>query len=143
MLPVAVVSTVPVATGLFLLGGVIWGPYTTVEAGAIQRWTPPSRHGTAFGLQRALLGTAAPTGAAIGAVAIQYTAPQFVLALSAALCAVAGLLALTPQPCAEHNNHTSAISSLDRRTCSRHESAFAGGESLSITSTASPTNELP
>jgi sugar phosphate permease len=94
MLPVAVVSTVPVATGLFLLGGVIWGPYTTVEAGAIQRWTPPLRHGTIFGLQRALLGTAAPTGAAIGAVAIQYTAPQFVLALSAALCAVAGLLGL-------------------------------------------------
>jgi MFS family permease len=94
MLPVAVVSTVPAATGLFLLGGVVWGPYTTVEAGAIQRWTPPSRHGFVFGLQRALLGTAAPTGAAIGAVTIQYIAPHLVLAISAALCGVAGLLAL-------------------------------------------------
>jgi hypothetical protein len=94
MLPVAVVGTVPGAIGLFLLGGVVWGPYTTVEAGAIQRWTPPSRHGAVFGLQRALLGTAAPTGAAIGAAAVPYTAPHVVLALSAALCAVAGLLAL-------------------------------------------------
>jgi hypothetical protein len=95
MLPIAVVGTVPAATGLFLLGGVIWGPYTTVEAGAIQRWTPPSRHGFVFGLQRALLGTAAPTGAAVGAVAIQYMAPHLVLATSAALCAVAGLIALS------------------------------------------------
>ncbi|MFI6070039.1 MFS transporter [Actinoplanes sp. NPDC051343] len=94
MLPVAVVGTVPGATVLFLLGGVVWGPYTTVEAGAMQRWTPPSRHGAVFGLQRALLGTAAPTGAAVGAVAIQYTAPQLILAISAALCATAGLLAL-------------------------------------------------
>jgi MFS family permease len=94
MLPVAVVGTVPAAAGLFLLGGVVWGPYTTVEAGAIQRWTPPSRHGVVFGLQRALLGTAAPAGAAAGAVAVQYTAPHLVLAISAAMCAVAGLLAL-------------------------------------------------
>jgi hypothetical protein len=94
MLPVAVVGTVAGTTGLFLLGGVIWGPYTTVEASAIQRWTPPSRHGAVFGLQRALLGTAAPAGAAIGAVVIQFTAPHLVLASSAALCAVAGLLAL-------------------------------------------------
>jgi MFS family permease len=94
MLPIAVVGTVPGVTALFLVGGVVWGPYTTIEAGAIQRWTPPSRHGAIFGLQRALLGTAAPTGAAIGAVAIQYTAPHFMLALSAALCAIAGLLCL-------------------------------------------------
>jgi hypothetical protein len=94
MLPVAVVGTVWGAAGLFLLGGAVWGPYTTVEAGAIQRWTSPTRHGAVFGRQRALLGTAAPTGAAVGAVAVQHTAPQVVLALSAALCAVAGLLAL-------------------------------------------------
>jgi predicted MFS family arabinose efflux permease len=95
MLPIAVIGTVPAAIALFLLGGVIWGPYTTVEAGAIQRWTPPSRHGFVFGLQRALLGTAAPTGAAIGAVTIQHTAPHLVLATSAALCALAGLIALS------------------------------------------------
>jgi MFS family permease len=94
MLPVAVIGTVPAAIGLFLLGGVVWGPYTTVEASAIQRWTPPSRHGFIFGLQRALLGTAAPTGAAIGAITIQCAAPHLILAISAALCAVAGLLAL-------------------------------------------------
>src|SRR5207244_7606631 len=90
MLPVAVVGTVPAATGLFLLGGAVWGPYTTVEAGAIQRWTPPSRHGFVFGLQRALLGTASPIGAAVGAVIIRFAPPHLVLAGSAALCAAAG-----------------------------------------------------
>ena len=95
MLPVVVIGTVPAATGLFLLSGVVWGPYTTVEAGALQRWTPPSRHGFVFGLQRGLLGTAAPTGAAVGAVAMQYTAPDILLAARVATCAIAGLLALT------------------------------------------------
>jgi predicted MFS family arabinose efflux permease len=95
MLPVAILTEVPATVGLFLLGGVVWGPYTTIEAGAIQRWTPAARHGAVFGLQRAMLGTAAPFGAAVGAVAIQYTAPNVVLAVSASMCAIAGLLALS------------------------------------------------
>jgi Major Facilitator Superfamily len=95
MLPIAIISTVPAATSLFLVSGVVWGPYTTVEAGALQRWTPPAQHGRIFGLQRGLLGTAAPVGAAIGAIAMQHAAPHLILAASAATCACAGLLALT------------------------------------------------
>jgi MFS family permease len=94
MLPVLALTTLPAVTALFVLGGAVWGPYTTIEAGALQRWTPPSRHGFVFGLQRGLLGTAAPTGAAIGALALPYVAAQLVLGASAATCAVAGLLAL-------------------------------------------------
>jgi MFS family permease len=94
MLPIATLTTVPAVAGLFLASGVIWGPYTTVEAGALQQWTPPSRHGFVFGLQRGLLGTAAPVGAAIGAIAVHQAPPHLVLAASAATCMGAGLVAL-------------------------------------------------
>jgi predicted MFS family arabinose efflux permease len=94
MLPVAVVDNVPLALFLFAIGGAVWGPYTAVEVGALQRWVEPGRHGTVFGLQRSLLATATPVGAAIGAVALDVAAPETVLAVSAAACATAGLLAL-------------------------------------------------
>jgi hypothetical protein len=45
---------------LFLVGGAVWGPYTAVEIGALQRWVEPGRHGAVFGLQRSLLATATP-----------------------------------------------------------------------------------
>jgi predicted MFS family arabinose efflux permease len=83
------------AAVLFLVGGAVWGPYTTVETSALQRWVHPSRHGALFGFQRGLLATAAPVGAALGALALDAFPPQVVLAASAAACAAAGLLALT------------------------------------------------
>jgi hypothetical protein len=79
---------------LFLISGAVWGPYTTVETSALQRWTDPARHGALFGLQRSLLGTAAPVGAAAGAVALERFPAHVVLAASAAACAAAGLVAL-------------------------------------------------
>jgi hypothetical protein len=94
MLPLLAVHRTTVAAGLFLIGGAVWGPYTTVEVSALQRWTAPSRHGAVFGLQRSLLGTAAPVGAAVGAIAVQHAAPNLVLGASAAACAGAGILAL-------------------------------------------------
>jgi predicted MFS family arabinose efflux permease len=94
MLPVAVVGDLTSAALLFLVGGAIWGPYSAVEATALQRWTHPSRHGQVFGLQRSLLATAAPLGAAIGAVAVEHWSAATVLAASALACAGAGLLAL-------------------------------------------------
>ncbi|WP_433359919.1 MFS transporter [Actinoplanes sp. CA-142083] len=95
MLPLLVVGDSTVAAGLFLVSGAIWGPYTTIETSALQRWTDPSAHGAVFGLQRGLLATAAPLGAAAGALLASVAAPQLVLAGSAAACALAGLLALT------------------------------------------------
>jgi predicted MFS family arabinose efflux permease len=95
MLPVAIVNGVPLAVALFLIGGAVWGPYTAVEVGALQQWVDPSRHGRVFGIQRSLLATATPLGAAAGAMALEVTAPGTVLALSAAACSVAGLFALT------------------------------------------------
>jgi predicted MFS family arabinose efflux permease len=94
MLPLAVLGHSLTVAVLFLISGFVWGPYTTVETSALQRWTDPARHGAIFGLQRGLLGTAAPVGAAAGALAVQHIAAPAVLAVSAAACAGAGLLAL-------------------------------------------------
>jgi predicted MFS family arabinose efflux permease len=94
MLPLVVLHDDAWVALLFLVSGIVWGPYTTIETSALQRWTDPSRHGALFGLQRGLLGTATPLGAAAGAIAVQGVAAHIVLAASAAACAGAGLLAL-------------------------------------------------
>jgi MFS family permease len=49
--------------------GLLWTPYAAVEATALHRLTPPRLHGRVFGIQRALVISALPIGAAIGAVA--------------------------------------------------------------------------
>lgn len=94
MLPLAVVDSLAAAALHFFAGGVLWGPYTTVETGALQRWVPPERHGTVFATQRGLLATATPVGAALGALALQAATPATVLLVSAACCAAAGAAAL-------------------------------------------------
>ena len=94
MLPVLFIDNLTAAAIVFLLGGAIWGPYTTVETCALQRWVDPARHGAVFGLQRALLATATPLGAAFGALALRPGNAHLLLALSAAACALAGAAAL-------------------------------------------------
>ena len=94
MLPLLIVDDQTVAAVLFLLGGAVWGPYTTVETTALQRWVDPSRHGAVFGLQRSLLATATPLGAACGAVALRPDNAHLLLALSAGTCVLAGAAAL-------------------------------------------------
>jgi predicted MFS family arabinose efflux permease len=94
MLPVAFTGEVWLAAVIFLIGGAVWGPYSAIEATALQRWVHPSQHGRVFGAQRALLLTAAPAGAAVGALALDYVAAGTVMAFSSAACAIAGLVAL-------------------------------------------------
>ncbi len=95
MLPLAVVESAPLAVVLFLIGGLLWGPYTTIETSALQRWVPAHRHGAVFGLQRSLLTTATPLGAALGAITLETLSPALVIALSAVACTMAGVIALT------------------------------------------------
>ena len=95
MLPIAFVRDPIVVSVLFLLGGAVWGPYTTVETTAVHRWVDPSRHGAVFGLQRSLLASATPLGAALGALALTHASPALILGISAGGCSLAGLLALT------------------------------------------------
>jgi predicted MFS family arabinose efflux permease len=94
MLPLAFTDSPGVVAAIFLVGGAVWGPYTTIETTALHRWTPPSQHGRVFGTQRALLYTAGPLGAAVGALGLPYLPSATILGASAAACAAAGLLAL-------------------------------------------------
>ena len=82
MLPIAFVHDPVVVSVLFFVGGMVWGPYTTIETTAVQRWVDPSRHGAVFGLQRSLLASATPVGAALGALALSSTSPAVVLGIS-------------------------------------------------------------
>jgi len=83
-----------VAVPIFAVSGVVWGPYSTVETTALQRWTPASHHGRVFGTQRALLQSVLPVGAALGAVAVDHASAVVVLGVSLAGCSLAGLAAL-------------------------------------------------
>jgi hypothetical protein len=94
MLPVTLLRDATAVGPLFLIGGAVWGPYTTVETTALQRWTPASQLGRVFGLQRALLLTAAPLGAAVGAAALDHASPSIILAASATGCTMAGIGAM-------------------------------------------------
>ncbi|GIF77827.1 MFS transporter [Asanoa siamensis] len=94
MLPLAFTDNIVTSAALFLIGGLAWGPYTTVETTALQRWINPARHGLVFGLQRSLLATATPVGAALGALALDFSSAAGILAVSAATCAAAGVIAL-------------------------------------------------
>ena len=83
-----------VAVLIYAVSGVVWGPYSTVETTALQRWTPASHHGRVFGTQRALLQSVLPVGAALGAVAVDHASAVVVLGVSLAGCSLAGLAAL-------------------------------------------------
>jgi hypothetical protein len=79
---------------IYAVSGVVWGPYSTVETTALQRWTRASHHGRVFGTQRALLQSVLPVVAALGAVAVDHTSAVVVLGVSLAGCSLAGLAAL-------------------------------------------------
>ncbi len=94
ILPLAFTHSVPVAACVCFLSGVIWGPYATVEATALQQWTPRRHHGRVFGTQRALLITALPLGGALGSLALDRTSPGVILGVTAVACLLVGLVAL-------------------------------------------------
>jgi predicted MFS family arabinose efflux permease len=95
-LPIVITDSLPPAAAIFLLSGAVWGPYSAIEATALQRWADPASHGAMFGTQRALLSIAFPLGAAAGAVAVDHVPPATILAVSALSCTVAGAVALGP-----------------------------------------------
>jgi MFS family permease len=94
MVPLAVTDSVAVAGLACLVIGVLWTPYSAVEATALQRLTPARHHGKLFGIQRALVISALPVGAAVGAFALDRTSATVVLLGSAIACIAFALLAL-------------------------------------------------
>ncbi|WP_433165273.1 MFS transporter [Kribbella sp. CA-247076] len=98
-LPIVLTDDLPAAAAIFLVSGAVWGPYSAIEATALQRWADPASHGAMFGTQRALLSIAFPLGAAAGAVAVDHVTPAAILAVSALSCTVAGAVAVIPFRC--------------------------------------------
>lgn len=93
-IPFVLADSVTTAIAFFMLSGAVWGPYSAVEATALQRWVHPTMHGRVFGTQRALLQCSMPLGAAVGALALDHVTPVAILLSSVGACAVAGVLAL-------------------------------------------------
>lgn len=93
-LPLAFLHAPLAAAAVYFVSGVTWGPYAAVETTALQRWTPRSHHGRVFALQRALVTTAVPVGAAVGSLALDYVSASTIVVVSTAACVVTGLLAL-------------------------------------------------
>jgi predicted MFS family arabinose efflux permease len=93
--PLVLCTDVGAAAVVFLVSGAVWGPYSAIEATALQEWAHPSQHGRLFGLQRALLQSATPLGAALGSLALDVMAPATILAVSTLGCTAAGLAALS------------------------------------------------
>jgi len=93
-LPMAFVHSIGPAAVVYFVSGFTWGPYSVVETTALQHWTPRSHHGRVFGIQRALVITAIPVGAAIGSLAMDYVSAQTIVVISTLACVATGLVAL-------------------------------------------------
>ena len=94
LLPLLVVTGVVPAMLTLALGGLVWAPYTTLEASLLQRVVPASGLGRVFGVRRALTAAAVPLGAAAGGLLLQRATPTAVIGLSAVTCLLAGGAAL-------------------------------------------------
>jgi MFS family permease len=73
------------------LAGAAWAPYTPMETSILQRLVPAEVRGQVFGARLALVVAAAPLGAALGGVLLQYLAAPLVIAISGVACILAGV----------------------------------------------------
>jgi MFS family permease len=81
-----------VAAMVFLgLAGAAWAPYTPMETSLLQRLIPAEMRGQVFGARLSLTVAAAPLGAALGGVLLQYLSAPLVIAISGVACILAGL----------------------------------------------------
>lgn len=73
------------------LAGAAWAPYTPMETSLLQRLIPPEMRGQVFGARLSLVVAAAPLGAALGGVLLQYISAPLVIAISGVACILAGI----------------------------------------------------
>ncbi len=85
------ISNLWLACGLLLLGGLMWGPYTPMEATLLQRNVPKEQLGRVFGARSTLLTGGSPLGLAIGGMLLAFVPSTNVIALSAIACILVGL----------------------------------------------------
>ncbi len=94
LLPMVFTRDLWFACGLFLLGGLMWGPYTPMETTLLQRNVPKEQLGRVFGARSPLLTGGSPLGLAIGGILLAFVPSNAVIALSAVACILVGVSGL-------------------------------------------------
>lgn len=89
--PLMMFHSLPLALLCLALGACSWAPYLPIEASLLQRLIEPSMRGQVFGTRLALTTAAAPLGALVGGLLLQYLAPDVVIGLSGIACVFAGV----------------------------------------------------
>jgi len=89
--PLLFIHQLPLAMLFLGLAGASWAPYTPMETTLLQRLVPAEIRGQVFGARHSLVVAAAPLGAALGGVLLQYLSAPLVIAISGVACILAGL----------------------------------------------------
>lgn len=89
--PLFLIHQLPLAMLFLGLAGASWAPYTPMETTLLQRLVPADIRGQVFGARHSLVVAAAPLGAALGGVLLQYLSAPLVIAISGVACILAGL----------------------------------------------------
>jgi MFS family permease len=89
--PLFFIHQLPLAMLFLGLAGASWAPYTPMETSLLQRLVPAEIRGQVFGTRHSLVAAAAPLGAALGGVLLQYFSAPLVIGLSGVACILAGL----------------------------------------------------
>jgi len=94
LLPMVFTSHLWLACALLFLCGLMWGPYTPMEATLLQRNVPKEQLGRVFGARSTLLIGGSPLGLAIGGILLSFVPSTSVIAFSAIACILVGLSGL-------------------------------------------------
>jgi MFS family permease len=89
--PLLLIRQLPLAMVFLGIAGASWAPYTPMETTLLQRLVPAEIRGQLFGARHSLVVAAAPLGAALGGVLLQYLSAPLVIAISGVACILAGL----------------------------------------------------
>src|SRR5215813_9099802 len=91
LLPLFIIRQLPLAMLFLAVAGASWAPYTPMETTLLQRLVPAEMRGQVFGARHSLVAAAAPLGAALGGLLLEYLSAPLVIALSGLACILAGL----------------------------------------------------
>jgi len=89
--PLFFIRRLPLAMLFLGVAGASWAPYTPMETTLLQRLVPAEMRGQVFGARHSLVAAAAPLGAALGGLLLEYLSAPLVIALSGLACILAGL----------------------------------------------------
>jgi MFS family permease len=94
LLPLVLVTNLPLALVIMFIGGIVWAPYASTEISVIQDAVPASKHGAVFGARRSVIVASSPTGAALGGLLLLHLSAGQVVTMSALACIIGGLICL-------------------------------------------------